>query len=64
MYTIPYLKISEDVSTFILNTPSSLMSFFITLPPNSLLSIFSLKQKHNNNNDDDFIYKFCYPHRR
>lgn len=38
------LKIGDDVSTVILNCPSSLMSFFITVPPNSLLSIFCLKQ--------------------
>ena len=38
------LKIGDDVSTVILNCPSSLMSFFRTVPPNSLLSIFCLKQ--------------------
>ena len=39
------LKIGDDVSTVILNCPSSLMSFFKTVPPNSLLSIFCLKQE-------------------
>lgn len=39
------LKIGDDVSTVILNCPSSLMSFFRTVPPNSLLSIFCSKQE-------------------
>lgn len=39
------LKIGDDVSTVILNCPSSLMSFFKTVPPNSLFSIFCLKQE-------------------
>ena len=34
------LKSADEVSTVTLNCPSSLISFFVTVPPNSLFNIF------------------------
>ena len=38
------LKSADEVSTVTLNCPSSLISFFVTVPPNSLFNIFIFRQ--------------------